>query len=67
MWFGTNQNCRWGYYEMTQSWMNFLRGEGYDLEEYRYSSYTDDPITYDEHLFDVLRQMLIFHSNNFGD
>lgn len=67
MWFATNLNARWNYYEMTQSWMDFLRGEGHVLEEYRYSSYNDDPVVHDEYLFDILREMLIFHSNNFGD
>ncbi|MEW5796784.1 MAG: hypothetical protein AB1772_10545 [Candidatus Zixiibacteriota bacterium] len=67
MWFGTNDGARWGYYQMTQSWIEFLRDEGYEIEEHRYGSYSDDPIVHDEYIFDVLREMLIFHSNNFGD
>ena len=66
LWFATNPDARWNYYAMTQSWMDFLRGEGHELEEYRYSSFTDDPVIHDEYLFDILREMLIFHSNNFG-
>jgi hypothetical protein len=66
MWFATNRNARWNYHEMTQSWMDFLRGQGHEIEEYPYSSYNDDPVTHDEYLFDILREMLIFHSNNFG-
>jgi len=69
MWFGTNRHARWDYYDMTQSWISYLRTPGfnYAVEEYEYSSFTDDPITGDEYLFDILREMLIFHSNNFGD
>jgi hypothetical protein len=66
MWFATNPNAHWNYYQMTQSWMEFLRSQGHELEEHRYSSYNDDPATNDEYLFDILREMLIFHSNNFG-
>jgi hypothetical protein len=66
MWFATNPHARWNYYEMTQSWMDFLRGKGHEIEEYRYSSYNDDPVVHDEYLIDILREMLIFHSNNFG-
>ena len=66
MWFASNPNARWNYYQMTQSWMDFLRVQGHQLEEYRYSSYNDDPVVFDEYLFDILREMLIFHSNNFG-
>lgn len=67
MWFATNPNAHWDYYHMTQSWMDFLRSQGHELEEYRYSSYNDDPVINDEYLFDILREMLIFHSNNFGN
>jgi hypothetical protein len=67
IWFGTNPNARWNYYQMTQSWLSFVRsrvGEG-NVEVYPYSSYDDDPVIHDEYLFDLLREMLIFHSNNF--
>ncbi|MCD6250649.1 MAG: hypothetical protein J7J98_09995 [candidate division Zixibacteria bacterium] len=67
MWFGSNPGAKWGYYNMTQSWIDYCRTQGYSVEEYKYSSYTNDPVTGDEYLFDILREMLIFHSNSFGD
>jgi hypothetical protein len=67
MWFAVNRDAEWGYYDMTQSWITYCRAQGYSLEEYEYSSFNDDPVTGDEYLFDILREMLIFHSNNFGD
>ena len=66
-WFGTNSGARWNYYQMTQSWLSFVRskvGAG-NLDVYPYSSYDNDPVVHDEYLFDLLREMLIFHSNNF--
>lgn len=69
MWFGTNRDAKWGYYGMTQSWMNYLKTAYPDdaITEYQYSGYGGNHITEDEYLFDILREMLIFHSNNFGD
>jgi len=67
MWFGTNPNAKWGYYNMTQSWIDYCQTQGYSVEEYKYSSFSNDPVTGDEYMFDILREMLIFHSNNFGD
>jgi hypothetical protein len=69
MFFATNPNARWNYYQMTQSWISFLKEDYADtcFQIYPYSNYaSDDPVVSDEYLFDVLRQMLIFHSNNFN-
>lgn len=66
MWFASNPNAKWHYYEMTQSWISFLKSQTYTVEEHKYDSYSSDPVVGDEYLFDILREMLIFHSNNFG-
>ncbi len=68
MFIATNPNARWNYYAMTQSWISFLGSQGLDtlITEYPYSSYNENPVVHDEYLFDLLRQMLIFHSNNFN-
>jgi S-formylglutathione hydrolase FrmB len=63
----TNAAAKWSYDEMTRSWLTFLGAQGVDYQDYRYGSYTDEPIVEDEYLFDVLREMLIFHSESFGD
>jgi hypothetical protein len=67
MWFGTNQDAKWNYYDMTQSWMAYCRAQGYTLEEHEFSNFGDNQVAGDENLFGILREMLIFHSNNFGD
>jgi hypothetical protein len=69
LWFGTNPGAKWQYYEMTQSFISYLQTPAfaYDIEVYEYSSYNADPVIEDEYLFDILREMLIFHSNSFGE
>ncbi len=67
IWVASNPNAKWNYHDQTQSWITFLGTQGYAVEEYDYSSFTDDPITEDEYLYDILREMLIFHSENFGN
>jgi S-formylglutathione hydrolase FrmB len=67
IWVASNPGARWNYYEMTQSWIGFLstKGYGHEVEEYDYSSF-DGPVESDEYLYDLLRKMLKFHSDNFG-
>ena len=67
MWIASNPDAKWEYYDMTQGWVDFLIGQGYPVEEYEYSGFSGDEVIQDEYLFDLLREMLIFHSNNFGD
>ncbi len=68
MWFGTNRSSRWGYYDMTQSWIDHLQPIYPSMIQiHEYSSAAGDPDIGDENLYDILRRMLIFHSNNFGD
>ena len=67
MWVASNPGAKWNYYEMTQSWISFLQGNNYSVEEYEYGSFGDAPIQDDEYLYDLLRKMLKFHSDNFKD
>jgi len=66
IWVASNPGARWNYNEMTQSWITFMRSQGYPVEQYDYSGY-DGSIESDEYLYDLLRKMLKFHSDNFGD
>jgi len=67
IWVATNAGARWSYDQMTQSWLAYLRSQNVPFEEYKYSGYTDEVVEGDEFLFDLLREMLIFHSESFGD
>jgi S-formylglutathione hydrolase FrmB len=66
IWVASNPSARWNYFEMTQSWTAFMQAQGYPVEEYDYSGF-DGAIESDEYLYDLLRKMLKFHSDNFGD
>ncbi|MDZ4724199.1 MAG: alpha/beta hydrolase-fold protein [candidate division Zixibacteria bacterium] len=58
-----------GYYDMTQSWKNYLRGI-YGIgrvQEYSYSGRLGNPATKDQYVNDLLREMLMFHSKNFQE
>jgi len=52
---------------MTQSWLTFLRSQNYNITEHPYNSFNGQSVTDDEYLYDLLREMLIFHSENFRD
>ncbi|MCP4684494.1 MAG: hypothetical protein GY867_03500, partial [bacterium] len=65
IWVASNPGARWNYGEMTQSWITFMRSQGYPVEQYDYSSF-DGGVESDEYLYDLIRKMLKFHSDNFG-
>ena len=69
MWIKSSPQARWGFHTMTQSWYNTLTtGFGYNTVEYsEYSGYEGAPALEGEYLYDQLREMLIFHSESFGD
>ena len=66
-WIATSQNARFGFHEMTESWVTTLRTDGYTPELYEYDGYEGNPAQGSEYVYDLLREMLIFHSQNFGD
>ncbi|MBD3258548.1 hypothetical protein GF377_08955 [candidate division GN15 bacterium] len=66
IWVASNPDARWNYYEMTQSWISFLQSNNYAVDEYEYSNF-NGPVEFDEALFDILREMLKFHSDNFSN
>lgn len=67
IWIGTNPGAAYQQYAMTQSWLQFLSSQGVPFEQYNYSGYNGDVISGNEYIFDLLTEMLIFHSENFGD
>ena len=66
-WIGTSPNARFGFHEMTMSWVSTLEGDGYTPEVYQYNGYEGNPAQGSEYVYDLIREMLIFHSQNFGD
>ena len=71
IWFGVTkdpQEQSRTYGEQTRSWISTLEGIptiSPNVQVYEYSGYDDRPATSDQYVYDLLREMLIFHSNNF--
>jgi hypothetical protein len=66
IWLATTDQARWGFDDMTVSWMRTLRGLGYVVEDYPYEGYEGNPAEGGEYVYDLLRQMLLFHNEAFG-
>ncbi len=67
LWLGTSPEARWAYNEMTESWISFLQTQGYSPTVYRYTGYDERPATNHQYVYDLLEQMLKFHSASFKD
>ncbi|MEW5995462.1 MAG: hypothetical protein AB1744_13850, partial [Candidatus Zixiibacteriota bacterium] len=68
MWIATTPEWQFGNYrEQTLSWIETLRTNGLDslIEVYEYTGYPGNPATDNRYIYDVMREMLIFHSNVF--
>jgi len=66
MWIATSPEAENEFHNMTTSWINYLQTEGYTPDVYTYSGYGGKPALKNEYIYDLLREMLIFHDNNFN-
>lgn len=66
-WIATSTQAHYGFHAMTMSWVSTLRGDGYAPEVHEYDGYDGKPATGNEYVYDLIREMLIFHSQSFGD
>ncbi|HKK20829.1 MAG TPA: alpha/beta hydrolase-fold protein [candidate division Zixibacteria bacterium] len=70
MWIATSTQSTFGnYHEQTQSFYNTLTSAPYNypVEEYTYKGYPGKPAYKDQYLYDLMKRMLIFHSESFGN
>jgi hypothetical protein len=69
-WFGTTNEWVFGnYYEQTDSWAKTLLAK-YDSTQVQvreYSGYPGNPATNDQYIYDLMREILIFHSKAFEE
>ena len=69
-WFGTTKEWVFGnYYEQTDSWAKTLLAK-YDSTQVQvreYSGYPGNPATNDQYIYDLMREILIFHSKAFEE
>lgn len=60
-------STRFGYYQQTQSWLSTLSNSNITVQTVTYTGYDGNPANGDQYLDELIRQMLIFHSESFGD
>ncbi len=65
MWFATSPETRYGFHDQTMSWVETLEGRGYAPTVKEYTGYGGNPATSHEYIYELLREMLKFHSDNF--
>ncbi|MCH9023965.1 MAG: hypothetical protein IH931_01405 [candidate division Zixibacteria bacterium] len=69
LWFATTTESKLNYYQQTQSWISTLTNPpyAYSVTEKKYLGVPGSPASEDQYVYDLLREMLIFHSNSFGN
>jgi len=69
MWIATTPEFSFGNYrQQTLSWIETLRNNGFDSTQFEvmeYTGYPGNPATNGQYLYDIMREMLIFHSKVF--
>lgn len=67
MWCASTDEATLGFYDMTQSWVSKLQGAyGGNVTLHTYRGYPGKPAQTDEYVYDLMREMLKFHSNVFS-
>lgn len=67
MWIATSPQAYRNFHDMTMSWIEFLFDQGYQPDTLVYRGYPGKPAHKNEYIYDLMRHILIFHDNNFGD
>lgn len=67
VWIANSRQAKLNFGDQTASWIETLRDDGYAPEVYNYSGYEGYPATNGKVVYDLIRKMLKFHSESFGD
>lgn len=67
IWLASSPEARFGFHEQTTSWISTLQNAGHAVSTATYSGYTGNPAVDHEYIYDMMKEMLIFHSQSFGD
>ncbi|MCK4460352.1 MAG: hypothetical protein KAW46_01025 [candidate division Zixibacteria bacterium] len=65
MWIATSPETQYGFHDQTMSWVETLEGRGYTPTVREYTGYGGNPATSHEYIYELLREILKFHSDNF--
>ena len=65
----TSPDARYTFYDQTKSWISTMSNPpySYNVKVNEYSGYESNPATHDQYLYEIMRNMLKFHSDNFGN
>ncbi len=64
VWMATSTEAKWGYHDMTTSWAATLGQDIVTVHEYE--GYEGRPATGNQYMYDLLRDILKFHSESFN-
>lgn len=70
IWIGTSpENTFANYSQQTESFISTLTGTPYNypVQQYRYTGYDGHPAYRNQYVYDLMREMLIYFSDSFGD
>ncbi len=67
IWIASSDEAGFGYHDQTMSFISTLQGWGRPVTTFEYEGYPGSPATGDQYVYDLLKEMLIFHSEAFGD
>ena len=67
LWIGNSTEVTFGNYgEQTESWKNTLNSYPLiNVNEFNFNGYSGHPATTKQYVYDLIKEMLIFHSENF--
>lgn len=65
MWIATTPEVHYGYHDQTMSWVATLENSGYSPTVEEYTGTPENPATSYQYIFELMRDMLKFHSDNF--
>lgn len=68
IWIANSSESTFGNYnEQTDSWVSILKAADVPVSEFNLIGYDGHPANRDQYVYDYLREMLIFHSESFGN
>lgn len=65
IWIATSPEVHYGYHDQTMSWAATLESSGYSPTVVEYTGTDEIPATAHQYIFELMRDMLKFHSDNF--
>jgi hypothetical protein len=65
IWIATSPEVHYGFHDQTMSWVATLESNGYSPTVVEYTGTSENPATAHQYIFELMRDMLKFHSDNF--